>query len=105
MDRLVPSGPQRHPWKGHSTQSPNHLAAVADVGAEVLTVRLQHMQLTGLIPVGHQILAEIVQRADLADGKLGRPPDNERAGHLPGERDQHGVASCTRRTDTKYVTV
>jgi hypothetical protein len=51
------------------------------------------MQLTALIPVRHQILAEIVQRTDLADRKLRRPTDHEPPSDLPGERDQHGDAS------------
>jgi hypothetical protein len=47
--------------KGAFDAIADHLAAVADVGAEVFAVRLEHMQLTGLPAVGHQILAEIVQ--------------------------------------------
>ena len=38
------------------------LAAVADVRAEVLAVRLQQMQVAGLVAVGDQVLAEILQR-------------------------------------------
>jgi hypothetical protein len=52
------------------------------------------MQLTVLIPVSHQILAEIVQRTDLADRKRRRPTDHEPPSDFPGERDQHGGASC-----------
>ena len=49
----------------------DHGAAVADVGAEMLAVRFQNMQLTGLVAVSDQILAEVAQRPDLADRKLG----------------------------------
>ena len=45
-------------------------AAVADVRAEVFAVRFQHMQLAVLVAVGHQILAEVVQRSDLADREI-----------------------------------
>jgi hypothetical protein len=69
-------------------------AAVADVGAEVFAVRVQDVQLTVLVAVSRQILAEIVQRADLTDGKFRRPADHEPTGDFPGERDQHGGASC-----------
>ena len=74
----------------------DHRAAVADVSAEVFAMRLQHMQLTGLVAIGHQILAEIVQRADPANGKLGRPSDHEPSGDFPGERDFHVGFSCPR---------
>jgi hypothetical protein len=33
----------------------DHRAAVTDVSAEVFAMRLQHMQLTGLVAIGHQI--------------------------------------------------
>ena len=72
----------------------DHLATVADVSTEVFTVRLQHVQFTVLIPVRHQIVAEIVQRTDLGDRKLRRPTDHEPPSDFPGERDQHGDASC-----------
>jgi hypothetical protein len=78
---------------------------VADVGAEVFAVCFQDMQFTLFVAVGHQILAEIVQRASLINRKFGRPADHEPSGDFPGERDQHGGLSCTRRSDTKYVTV
>jgi hypothetical protein len=65
------------------------LAAMADVGAEVPAVTRQHVQLAKLVPVGHQILAEVPQRAHRARGEFGRPADHEPAGDLPGERDFH----------------
>jgi hypothetical protein len=49
----------------------DHLAAVADVGAEVFAVRFENMQLTGLIAIGDQILAEVPKGPDLAYRKLG----------------------------------
>ena len=67
----------------------DHLAAVADVGAEVFAVRFQDVQLAGLVAVGDQILAEVLQRPDLADGEFRRPADHEPAGDFPGERDLH----------------
>ena len=68
------------------------LAAVADVRAEVLAVRFEHVQLAGLVAIGDEILAEVVQRPDLADREFGRPPDHEPAGDFPGERDFHARA-------------
>jgi hypothetical protein len=65
------------------------LAAVADVGPEVFAVRFQDVQLALLVAVGHQILAEILQRPHLANGEFGRPPDHEPPGYLPGERHFH----------------
>jgi hypothetical protein len=49
----------------------DHLAAVADVGAEVFAVRLEDVQLALLIAVRHQILAEVVQWPHLADREFG----------------------------------
>ena len=37
-------------------------------------MRVQDVQLTVLVAVGHQILAEIVQRPDLTDRKFRRQP-------------------------------
>jgi hypothetical protein len=71
----------------------HHLAAVPDVCAEVLAVRFQHMKFAVCVPVGDEILTEVVQRPDLADRKLRRPADHEPAGDFPGERDFHAVAS------------
>jgi hypothetical protein len=79
-------------WALHAIA--DHRAAVADVSAEVLAVRLQHMQLTRLVAVDDKVLAEIVQRTHLADRKLRRPADHEPPSDLPGERDQHVGASC-----------
>jgi len=70
----------------------DHRAALADVGAEVFAVCFQNMQVTGLVAIGDQVFAEVVQRPDLADGEFGRPPDHEPAGDLPGERDLHAYA-------------
>ena len=86
----------------------DYRAAVADVRAEVFAVRFQHMQLTGLIAVGGQIFAEILQRPDLPGREFGGPPDHEPAGDLPGERNPHASASrgsFTISADTKSVTV
>jgi hypothetical protein len=69
---------------------------VADVGAEVFAVRLQDVQFTVLIPIGHQILAEIMERPHLANREFGRPPDHEPPGYLPGERHFHVGASRDR---------
>jgi hypothetical protein len=41
------------------------------MGAEVFAVRLQDVQLTVLIPIGHQILAEIMERPHLANREFG----------------------------------
>ncbi|ORW71534.1 hypothetical protein AWC22_01450 [Mycobacterium riyadhense] len=73
----------------------DHFAAMADVRAKVFAVRFQDVQLTGLVPVGDQVLAEVVQRPHLTDGKLGRPTDHEPASDLPGEWDFH-VGSSVR---------
>ena len=103
--RLVPSGPQRHPWNGHLDTVTDNSAAVADVSAEVFAVRLQDVQLAALVAVGDEIVAEIVQRPDLADREFGRPTDHEPTGDFPGERNFHTGSSSTRGGDTKYVTV
>ena len=66
------------------------LAAVADVGAEVLAVGLQDVQLAVLVAPGHEVLAEVLQGPDLAGGELRRPADLPPAGDLPRERDLHG---------------
>jgi len=50
------------------------LAAVADVRAEVFAVRFEYMQLTALVALGHQLLAEVLKRSDFADRKLGGHP-------------------------------
>jgi len=55
--------------------------------AEVLAVRFENVQLTRLVAVGDQVLAEVPKRPDLAGRKLGRPPHHEPPGDLPGERD------------------
>ncbi len=83
----------------------HHRAAVPDVRAEVLAVRLEHVQLTGLVAVGGQILAEILQRPDVPGREFGGPPDHEPPGDLPGERNPHASASRGRFADTKSVTV
>jgi hypothetical protein len=71
----------------------DHLAAVADVGAEMPAVTRQHVQFTRFVAVGDQILAEVPQRTYLARAELGRPADHEPAGDLPRERDLHGASS------------
>jgi hypothetical protein len=63
-------------------------------------MRFQDMQLPGLVAVGDQVLAEVLQGSDLANGKLGRPPDHEPPGDLPGERDFHSGAS---RLNWRYL--
>ena len=83
----------------------DHGAAVADMCAEVFAVRFHHMQHALLVAVGNQILAEVVQRPDLADREFRRPADHEPTGDFPGERYFHRGASRSRRNDTKYVTV
>jgi hypothetical protein len=67
----------------------DHLAAMADVRAEVPAMARQEVQLAHLVAVGDQVLAEVSKGAHLAGGKLGRPADHEPAGDLPGERDLH----------------
>jgi hypothetical protein len=49
----------------------DHLAAVADVGTQVLAVRFQNMQLTRLVTVSDQVLTEVAEGPDLADRELG----------------------------------
>ncbi len=41
----------------------DNLAAVADVGAQVLAVPFQHMKLAGLVAVGGEVLAEVASAA------------------------------------------
>ena len=72
----------------------DHGPAVADVGAEVFAVRFHDVEFTLLVSVSDQILAEIMQRPDFADREFRRPADHEPTGDFPGERDQHGGASC-----------
>jgi hypothetical protein len=40
------------------------------VRAKVFAVGLHHVQVADLVAVGDQVLAEVVQRARVADGKL-----------------------------------
>src|SRR5271163_32776 len=93
--RDVPIGPVRAPApavEGALDAVADDLAAVADVRTEVLAVCFQNVQLTGLVAIGDEVLAEVVQRPYLADGKFGGPPDHEPAGDFPGERNFHGGA-------------
>jgi hypothetical protein len=69
----------------------DHLAAMPDVRPQVLAVRFQYVQFTGLVAVGDQVLTEVSERADLTDRKL--RSDHEPPGDLPGEWDFHGDAS------------
>ncbi len=71
----------------------DHGAAMTDMGAEVLAVGLHHMKLAQPVAVGHQVLAEVVQRPGLTDREFGRPANHEPAGDFPGEGDFHAGAS------------
>ena len=71
MYRFVPSGPQRHPWKGHWTQSPTTLPPWPMWAPRCLQCAFQNMQLTGLVTVSDQVLAEVPKWTDLADRELG----------------------------------
>ena len=66
-----------------------HLAAVADVGAEVRAVGLHDVQAAVLAPVGRQVLAEVAQGHGLVRREVRRPADLEPAGRPPGVRDLH----------------
>ena len=54
-----------------------HRAADAHVGAEVLTVGVQHVHLAGLGAKQHHLLAEVVRTLDLTDGQVGCERDDE----------------------------
>jgi hypothetical protein len=54
-------------------------AAVADVCAEVPAVAREQVQHTLAVAIGHQVLAEVPQRPDLAARKLSGPADHEPA--------------------------
>src|SRR5271165_6924640 len=83
----------------------DHLATVADVGAEVLAVRFQDVRFTGIVTIGDEVLTEVPQRPHLAGTELRRPADHEPAGDLPGERHLHAPASSVVEMDTKEITV
>lgn len=78
----------------------HHHAAVPDMRPEVFAVRLKHVQLTGLVAVGGQILAEVVQRPDLPGREFGGPTDHEPPRDLPGEGNPHASASRGSFADT-----
>ena len=81
----------------------DHFAAVADVSAEVFAVRFQDVQFTALIPISHQILAEVVERPRLANREFGRPADHEPPGYLPGEGHFHaGTSVCPILSPLQY---
>ena len=106
--RDVPVGAVRAPpppveWALHAIA--DHRAAVPEVRTQVLAVRLHQVQFTGLVAVRDEVVTEVVQRAHLASGELGRPADHEPAGDLPGEWNLHDDVTLLRYGATVSITV
>ena len=80
-------------------------AADAHVRAEVLAVRVEHVDLPGRGAEDHQFLAEVVRALDLAGSQLGGEADNEPAGREAVRRkaDAAGAEFAFRRIDGRVV--
>ena len=57
-----------------------HRSADAHVGAQVLAVRVEHVQLAGFGAKQHHLLAEIMNALNLAGGQVRGKPDDEPSG-------------------------
>ena len=89
MRTLCPSGAQTQPWKGPFDAVALDPPAVSDVGSEVRTVALEHVEHAVVAAVGDKVLAEIPQWPRRTGRELGGPADLEPPRRLPGERDIH----------------
>ncbi|MCY1534367.1 hypothetical protein D9M68_697370 [compost metagenome] len=62
-----------------------YLAAVAQMGAHVRAVGVEHGQIAGIASKGYQVMAEVLHRLDAAWGDFRTPADLEPAGGLHGQ--------------------
>ena len=68
MFTQLPSPSNVHPWNGHSSVAPLHLAADAEVRAEVRAVRVLEVELAALVAPEHEVGAPVAQRGGTSPG-------------------------------------